>query len=241
MKNFKTLKEFEIACNNIAESIKRIDNKNAIIDGVINIEKYYNLPNNKPRILWILKEANAQGEGWDYQDLLSTVRLTQTNNHSSIISLRRVILSSYCILENCKMDGQLPNIYDVNVYKTAEEIAYININKLSGGVSSVSDRKMRECYSLYKEIVFKQISVYEPDIIIFGGTERFFSFEDLNISLDNRIEMRFGNNDKFIAAITKQNDKLYFAISHPAYFRISDLVYCKAVYDMTSECEKSRI
>jgi hypothetical protein len=226
MKEFNDFKE---KCNKISENIREIDSE-TIIDGVINIEKYFNLPKDKPKILWVLKEANSNDKSWDYQDLLSTQRLKETRNYS-IISIRRVIYSSYGILNDFKTIQESPHISDENVYSTAEQIAYININKRTGGSVSV-DAKLFEAYAIFRDIILEQIKVYNPDIIIFGNTMKYI-FEDLKLNVNDKL---YVNNDTYNTAYYTTDKQLYIYPWHPSKpNKGGDAVYCNEIIEIAKK------
>ena len=54
-----------------------------------------------------------------------------------------------------------------------KQVAYININKMPAYRYS-NDGSILQCYNLWRTILLEQINVYNPEIIIFGNTFKFF-------------------------------------------------------------------
>lgn len=210
-------------CERLKNSITDINPK-GIVDGVINYEKFFNLKD-KPKILWILKEANSpEDEAWDYQSLLRIDNLKSKQELLSIISIKRVIYTSYGLLNGFKQWADFPNIKNEEVYSSAEEIAYININKMPAGSTS-DDNLIYSAYERYKDVISKQIKVYDPDILIFGNTLKYL-FDDLDLNNNEKkyYDEKTGNTTYF-----KKNNKLYIHAWHPGKWTTKEEVYCNEI------------
>lgn len=104
--------------------------------------------------------------------------------------------------------------YKPKVIDELKKVAYINIKKTGGGVVA-NDRELKEYYEYSKPILFQQIEKFNPDIIIFGGTFKFFQNDlDLGILKD------FGT-----CKAVKHNSRIYIDSKHPAYFKIKEEDY----------------
>ncbi|MDY0143474.1 MAG: hypothetical protein RBR97_16430 [Bacteroidales bacterium] len=210
----KTISKFEEECASLEKEIRKID-KNTAVDGVINPQKYLNLPIDKPRILWVLKEPNTEGKtgaGWSYQDLFSINNLIAKPELLGIQTLSQVFYVSYSILNNFMEWEEVPHKSRIETISIGEQIAYININKGLGGIGTVSDKKIEDEYLKYRDILKEQIDVYNPDIIIFGNTLQYFD-EDV-IDLKDFIKDSIVT-DKYKTTYFKSDRRLMIWAYHP--------------------------
>jgi hypothetical protein len=129
-------------------------------DGIIDIDKYNNAA---LRILWVLKEAVS-----DYVATKYDLELIETNivNRSFARTLENIGYVSYAILNDLKTWEDIPGIYD-GAAESLKQIAIINVKKSMGEVASNSGVIMR-AFEENKSLVFQQIAVYNPDIVIMG-------------------------------------------------------------------------
>lgn len=142
----------------------------AIRDGAVNEESWSKLPND--RILWILKEANDFLG--DLRDLLNNPeKLYQYSNWKATYGL--VAKVSYGILNRLEW-GQWADDVDklVKEDRILQKIAVINVNK-SGGGSTSDERILTEAAEKFHDIIFKQIELLDPNIVILGGVNQFIS------------------------------------------------------------------
>lgn len=224
-----TYKEFVQECKKITDKIREI-NEFSIVDGVINPEKYFNLPNNlpksKPRILWILKEANSNTV-WEYQNLLSIKELSKSKNYN-IQTIRRVLYTSYGILNDFTVYAELPAVTDERVYGIAEQIAYINVNKDSGGSGTADIKRLEENSLKYRGILKQQIDLYNPDIIILGNTKKYL----YEVEFDESIKT-YSDSNTHNTALFEQDERLYIHAYHPGVRSniINESVYCNEIID----------
>ncbi len=207
------------------ESIKHeIENlqENAITDGIIDIEAYCSIPENLPRILWILKEPNSsEDKRWSYSDLLINDRQEWDGSVLSLV-FKRVIYTSYGILKH-KNYNQIPPIHQKEVYDAVRQIAYINLKKTPGS-SVANDKDIALAYHNNKELILRQIDEYQPQILIFGNTMKYL-FEDLGIKEADKIYVddKTHNTTYYI-----KDNKLYIHAWHPAA-RITSQIYCDEI------------
>ena len=146
---------------------KEID---AITDGVADCKAYLE---SSPRVAWVLKEpyddkdpdtGNPKGGGWS---IPHDCFLKETK--WSVLSWQRVIYIMYGLKNNCHY-ADMPYVRDCpemgNVMKS---IAWLNLNKMPAGTTS--SYSFAESYQRYwKEVLLKQINLYNPQIIVFGNT-----------------------------------------------------------------------
>ncbi len=151
-----------------------------IYDGVSDAEGYLA---SKPRIMWILKEPYddkspegiPKGGGWSL-----TEHLGKNDVWKDLDMWKLMIQINYSIHNNLKWE-ELD--YIENNQAMADELkktAYINLSKMPNRTSS-SASYLWQFYGQWKNILFEQIDLYKPEIIIFGHTFSFF-MEDMNIS-----------------------------------------------------------
>lgn len=200
------IEKFVIDCEDITKKIEALkSNNNLVIDGVIEPKRYFNA---KPRILWILKEANSS-ESWSLiEKFKNPVWLSQCNGLSSI---RRVIYTSYGILygEN-KAWKEFPWSNEEECLNALLDIAYINIKKVPGGNSSLNE-EIANAYETNRHILKMQFDIYNPDIIIFGNTMQYVNLEDFQ-GLNNAEKMISDFNNHYFYG----DNKLYINAWHPA-------------------------
>ena len=144
-----------------------------ITDGVIDIKKYLE---SDIKIMWVLKEpyddfddeGNPEGGGWSMTDgFIENDKIKE--EAKKISSWKLMAYTTYGIRTKCHYDD-LPWISDEQgVIESLLGIAYVNISKMPGLTNS-SSTDLYECYENWKKLLFKQIDIYNPDVIIFGGT-----------------------------------------------------------------------
>ena len=223
MNKYKNFHEFSDSCQSITTKIRSL-NKDAIVDGIINEDKYYHLGSNSPRILWILKEPNTSDLQWDYQNLLSTNQLSTSRNYN-IQTIRRVLYTSYGILNNFMEYSSMPFIYEEQVFGIGESIAYINVNKNPGAGGQSIENLLAENAKVYQEIVNTQIEIYNPDIIILGNVARF-----LDRSLFNNTVKSYTNESTCNTALYECSDRIIIDAYHPGYI-MKEAVYCDEIIE----------
>ena len=225
----ENFKNFKTKCDELDSEIKDIyvdiNNKAfPIIDGIMDIEKYIN---SKLKIMWILKEpydgiddeGNPCGDGWYYSDLL-----TDKDFRAKIGRANRtwnpIIYTSYGLL-NDFLDYQkiIEIAINENIDNVLSQISVININKLPGKKTSRYSF-IKSSYNKYKDILLKQIELYNPDIIIGAYTMRFF-YKDLDI-----LEEDINKTDFESLHYTVKNNKIFIAAYHPASRRTETSKEC---------------
>lgn len=213
----------------IQENIKKLIGKNAIVDGIINSDNYAEA---KTRILWVLKEPYSDKNDWSYQDYLSkdTIKskIGKEDDTLSYEIFRRILYTSYGLINKIEYSC-VPLAEEKSVYSIGEEIAYINIKKTGGGAQS-DDNEIQKFYNNNEDLLLTQIKEYDPHIIIFGNTLKYFNLEKLNeigwdLS-DKQILNKETNNTHFYP-ISK--DKLCINAYHPSYWSVTREVYCTEI------------
>lgn len=181
-----------------------------IYDGVADIKAYIS---SNPKIMWILKEpyddftstGKARGGDWYF-----TEHFKNTNVWKDQDMWKLMIQINYAIRNNLKWK-ELD--YIENNAEMAEELkktAYINISKMPANTISPNDH-IRTCYTIWKKILFEQIDIYKPDVIIFGYTFQFFK-EDFKIT-DKAIPTISG---QWNADVYKKDNMILIDAFHPS-------------------------
>lgn len=153
--------------NNLAS-----DEIQPIYDGVYDVEKYIA---SSPRIMWILKEpydyftpeGKPTGGDWMIYEAFDNIDAWKNR------TWRPMIYATYGIIHNSnyrEMDDISDNRDMVNVLK---QVAYINISKMPAYRKS-DDNDVQIKYNIWKPILMEQIVLYNPQIIIFGNTFKYF-------------------------------------------------------------------
>ena len=84
-----------------------------------------------------------------------------------------MIYSMYGLFNNQKWEDMDWISDDKSMTDVLKQIAYINISKMPASTTT-NDNSLWDKYNLWKEILAKQMAIYEPKIIIFGNTFRYF-------------------------------------------------------------------
>jgi hypothetical protein len=196
------------------------------LDGIISPEDYLKA---KYKILWILKEpydevdenGKPYGGGWDMKEVLDKKK-SISEFKGDRRTFQRMIYTSYSILNNFSLWVDIPNIETPEVFNTLKSISYINVKKMPGYSSSVKS-VIKKAYDENREILFKQIQIGEPDIIIGGGTLDLF-LSDLGFT--NK-DLNIRESGSFPYYIKKK--QLFIGAYHPSYLSIDEETYCNDI------------
>lgn len=186
-----------------------------IFDGLVNEKEY---EKSSTKILWILKEANSTGESgsWDMRGHLNSKIKTKdgiltgwSNTFKKIIYVTNGILNDLAWNDDLHHPG-----YDPDVIDELKKIGFINIKKVGGGASA-NPIEIGEYYSKSKTLLFNQIDEFNPDVIIFGGTFKYFK-DDMKV----HSMMEFGSCH---ASLSEK--RILIDAYHPAYYKIKEETY----------------
>lgn len=238
----ETLEKFKIECNEISAQIEGIGNgkeRPVVIDGVINPERYFKA---RHRVMWVLKEANDPDATKTWSFLKKFQNEKWLLEYCSNPTIRRVIYVSYGILktDNTKlMDDQewfdWPEYKRKECYDALKEIAYINIKKFPGG-GSANNSEIQEAYDEYHALLKKQFEVYDPDIVIFGGTWNYIDLDDFKSIEGGEIKRTDFNQEYYTI-----KDKLFINAYHPGWPRLGEGGdYSLDIVNIVRNWEKSR-
>lgn len=196
-----------------------------IKDGIVNTSIFNSKGNTK--ILWILKEGNVSPEDYDKErDICEELREgAHMQNALSIPTFKRIIYTSYWLLNPEKEWSDIPFANEEECYNAVNHIAYININKNPAGSVS-NDNFLYEEFGKNKQSLLKQIKEINPELIIFGNTLKFFGNTLSEIGWDISDKLTYDDNtDVYIS----KSKGLIINAYHPAYFKVSDKAYCEGI------------
>ena len=164
-------KQIEQEIFQLAKKLYPNDNlRDPVTDGVCDEVAY--LASN-PKVMWILKEpyddfdedGRPCGGGWSVpKDYFIRDDVWAQK------SWQNIVYSMQGILEG-KFWNEIPYTKDNKDFaqKIMQQIAYIDVSKMPNGKTS-DDSFIASAYQDWKPILFKQIELYNPDVIIFGRT-----------------------------------------------------------------------
>jgi hypothetical protein len=216
----KQFNEMKKKCDKISNEIKNmpIKDKNAspVIDGILDLKEYLK---SKYKILWVTKEPNDNfepGKKGKYGDWDMTKICMTTEKDKDTPMEKRMKIVSYFILyslenSNKKNVREIINSFsreNVDLYTARCHTAWINIKK-TPGKSTVNEKIIAEAYRENKQLLHKQISTYNPDIVLFGNTIKYFE----NDELINKLEKH--GKYPFLWYATKK--RVYINAYHPAF------------------------
>jgi len=194
----------------IKQHILKEYNQEPIFDGIVSPKDYESA---ESKILWILKEPNSSEEGWDMRKRIKTLRENDRIFKGFERTFTRIVYATNAILHNIPWSENRirtnPEMID-----ELKKIAYINVKK-SAGKSSSKTITLRESYAKSKEILFEQMKIFNPDILIFGGT--FYLFEkDLDLPKLREYSSCHAQS---------KNGQIFLNVYHPQYpFSTEDYV-----------------
>lgn len=196
------------------------DNIWPIYDGVTDIKSYLLT---KPKVMIVLKEPYDDtskddlgriipyGGGWDFPLLLKK----QSENHAwPNRTWQRVIYAIYGF-RNGKHYSEMDYIRnDPEMGDVLLNTCWINLSKMPGLTSSSDNKWMKAFDDNWKDIFVEQVNLYNPDVIIFGGT---FYIAGSYV-MDNQVngEIVWSDDRKLSLTKYRHKDKLILAAAHPA-------------------------
>ncbi len=192
-----------------------------INDGVTKFEEYLS---ERPRIMWILKEPwDEIRNGKPYGGGFSIPEIQQDKNFINNISYaqKRIIYTMQCIRTRGEEKYDNMNWY-WKMPQHLQNIAYINLSKMPG--YSTTDNAFIECAKPWAEIVKKQISIYDPDVIILGNIYDVA----LQLKIIENAEFKESIDGLVDVYLTKEN-KLLLNAYHPSYYAINIRKYSESL------------
>lgn len=189
-----------------------------LYDGIINIDEYYNSP---LKILWILKEPYSGGGRTMLNDL--NLNRAEGNKKDSHTTWHPIIYVAHGILNNFEQFDSMPKIQDdKTISKALRKIAFINIQK-TPAATRTNPNDISQAYDRHKEILLKQLEVYNPNIIIGANTLHLF-VKDLKLKQENKFKHHW----------TKEGT-LYIKTYHPAQTVLKRDDYVNRIINVSKE------
>ncbi|WP_322969750.1 hypothetical protein [Faecalibacter sp. LW9] len=190
----------------------------------VSIEKYLTA---HTKILWVLKEVNSADLVWDLRDALNNdIKSEHGLSYGWSNTLTPVIYTTLGILNDEDWHTMGDFTKDPDLIDCMQQVAYINVKKVGGG-NVASDKKIEPFYNLNKEALHEQISLINPDVIIFGNTMKYFDWTWLKNTF--RIEIEDESNPNLYSYFGK--DHLLLNAYHPNNRRISHQNYCDSIIE----------
>lgn len=195
------------------------DDLEPVYDGVVDINKYLR---SSPRLMWVLKEpyddfdedGNPYGGGWTIlADLPPGASLAAVVRRNP--TFRNVAWASFSIKHDGVLYENLPWIQDdPTVADALLEVAYVNVSKMPGR-SRTDSTTLLNLYESWKSVLFKQIDLYKPDVMIFCGTITLQCFaKDMGLDLSVP-EQSFRHGQSVVDVHHWQGKRIVWA-PHPA-------------------------
>ena len=131
-------------------------------------------------------------------------------------ALRNITYASYAIQNGIGTYAELPWITDKpqEYEKAIRSIAYANIGKMPGNTTT-SDAHLAKLYQDWKDILFEQIDLYDPDVIVVCGTKTLDCMNrDLNLDLSK--PKRTVKHGKAVVDVHFWHGKHLLKAPHPA-------------------------
>ena len=197
-----------------------------ITDGVCNVEGYLK---SNPKVMWVLKEprydevVNGKPVGGGYS--ITKECFNNREDAGSQKSWQLIIYTMYGYLHGLEYDDMDYIRDNIDMVDVLKDIAYINVSKMPGAMQS-DWNNINYCYSIWKPILDKQMEVYAPDVVVFGGTFSHFK-NDL-----------IGNNTQPIDSVEdaidvyKNGKQILIDAYHPLQTRIGRGVYVNSIIRM---------
>jgi hypothetical protein len=137
---------------------------------------------------------------------------------------------SYLILNGLKPQDDMIKFEKAKYMQSLLQIAFINLSKMPSKIVSLTkEDDLWGYYDYWKPILNWQLSKYDPDIIIFGDTDRYF-WNDLGLD-DGKF--RKTNNGVYVL----KNGKIYICVNHPAQRNIGHEAYVNSIIDIIKKEE----
>jgi hypothetical protein len=203
------------------EKIKERYKNNAVLDGIVNFDKFIDMETN-PKILWILKESNIANPETAYKNGCFPLNESLNEDISKHSNWKRtwelVMEISDAILHNAQdWQDEVPLIDRLLKEEVIKKIAVINIKKTGGGAGS-DQKVINDFYQKDKDIINEQISAIAPDIII-NASRVDALFNDLKISESKRID-QFDVAKFYGGIIINAYHPNQYNFSHKRYFEL---------------------
>ena len=202
------------------------DDVKPITDGIYDAAKYLTAGR---RVMWVMKEpydvvinGKPKGGGWN----LAKSCFAKDNAWANP-SWQPIIYSMYGLKHGLYMKQMKKIRNDKSMANILQEIAYINISKMPNRSSS-DNKYIGERYQIWKPLLFEQIDAYDPEVIIFAKTFKYFQ-NDLRPDL-NKIGAVSSNGVR-VGNAYQWNGRLLLDVYHPNNRKLSREVYVDSIIE----------
>lgn len=203
-----------------------------IYDGIADIEKYLSCGK---KIMWVLKEpyddcenGKPTGGGWSIVDACFSGQgengKSPKDDAWSNPTWQPIIYSMYGYFNDLPWESMDWICYDKSMANILQQIAYINVSKMPNQTQSSVDQ-IQEFYNIWKPILFEQIDLFNPDVVIFGFTFQYF-MKDLGISENDLVAK---SSVSGVLDPYKKDGKLWLDVYHPNQRRITREKYVNSI------------
>lgn len=230
------------------ESIKEFADKMAfstdrvapIYDGIADVDKYLSCGK---RIMWVLKEpydnitesGETYGGDWSIVDDCFSGHGEDGNSPKFDVwsnkTWQPIIYAMYGYFNNLEWQSMQYIRDQKNMANILQQIAYINISKMPNKSRS-SEACISNFYNQWKSILFQQIDIYNPDVVIFGNTFKYFQ-RDLQITEDDLIKEI---HIEKVFDPYKKNGRLWLSAYHPNQTQVSREIYVNSIIRAIQGC-----
>ena len=194
-------------------------------DGVV-CERLYKAT--KPKLLFVLKEVN-KAKNFDLRVFLANGGRSQTWDN-----VTRWVMG----IRNARKDicwSRLESISGVQRKEHLSSVAAINMKKSPGG--HTTDAKLfRETIALHKDLIRRQIALYDADLVILCGS---IVAEGFELAFQPAIAGRWRKTARGIPFIEYQPGKYAISYAHPEA-RVQDSLLFYGLIDAVREIERLR-
>jgi hypothetical protein len=189
-----------------------------IYDGVADIEKYLSCGK---KIMWVLKEpyddsenGKPVGGGWSIVDDCFSGHgengKSPKGDAWSNPTCQPIIYSMYGYFTGLTWESMDWIRDEKSMANILQQIAYINVSKMPNKTQS-SLAQIQEFYNIWKPILFEQIDLFKPDVIIFCSTFQYFK-NDLEITENDLVTK---SHVQGVLDPYKKDGKLWLDVYHP--------------------------
>ena len=223
-----------------------------LTDGVADISEFLN---RNYRVMFILKEGYDDFDEYGYP-LGGGWMITagdQKGDYPNKVSLtwRRIMQVSYGIFFEEKDFSKIPKIPSsfkgTDVYgRIIKSVAYINTNKMPAYKTS-NDYDLRENFNFWKDILQEQMQLYDPEIVIFCGTYKFYknSFSELfGTKAPSDTDMKINGDSNIVKGAFKDSkNRLFINAVHPGngYLKGGDEAFFSDIIKVVNDYKKNKL
>ena len=183
---------------------------NWVKDGVVNEENYKKA---NVKVLYILKEANGgKNKTWQDKGSKNGDLRNYLNKHANRWQTWNNVVRWQYGIENLNNDDSWKQVFRVKPNFRKEYLrhtAVINLKKLAGNQDSNMNEILKHA-NVNKELLKQQIALYQPNIVICGGTGNIVKEIGLFEGLD-----KWEKSERGVFYYTAKNKTIIVSYKHP--------------------------